>query len=73
MEDCIESLREAIICLVLDALCSYWQAPVAEGDRDKTTLTNHMGTLRYSRMRLGCHKAPESLQDALHIILSGES
>ena len=71
MEDCIESLREARLFTTLDALWGYWQVPIAERDRDKTTFTNHMGTFRYKRMPFGLRNAPATFQRALDIILSG--
>ena len=50
MEDCIDSLGKARLFTTLDALWGYWQVPIAERDRYKTTFTSHMGTFRYKRM-----------------------
>ena len=70
MGDCIDSLVEARFFKTLDAMCGYWQVPIAEGDRDKTTFTSHMGTFRYKRMRFGLRNAPAIFQRALDIVLS---
>jgi len=71
MDDCIDSLSTAKVFTLLDALWGYWQVPIAEQDRDKTTFTSHMGTYRYLRMPFGLRNAPSSFQRALDIILSG--
>ena len=70
MEDCIDSLGEARLFTTLVALWGYWQVPIAERDRDKTTFTSHMGTLRYTHMPFGLRNAPTTFQRALDIILS---
>ena len=71
MEDCIDSVREALLFKTLDALWGYWQVPIAERDRDETTFSSHMGTFRYKRMPFGLRNAPATFQRALDIVLSG--
>ena len=71
MDDCIDSLSNANIFTLLDALWGYWQVPIAEEDKDKTTFTSHMGTYRYLRMPFGLRNAPSTFQRALDIALSG--
>ena len=71
MDDCIDSLSEAKVFTLLDALWGYWQVPIAEKDKDKTTFTSHMGTFRYTRMPFGLRNAPSTFQRALDIVLSG--
>ena len=66
MDDCLDS-----IFTTLNASSSYWQLPVAEEDRDKTTFTTFAGTFRYKRMPFGLRNAPATFQRALDIILSG--
>ena len=43
MDDCIDSLEDAVVFTTLDCNSGYWQIPVAPEDRDKTTFTTHMG------------------------------
>ena len=71
MDDCIDSLSHAKVFSMLDALWGYWQIPIAEEDRDKTTFTSHVGTYRYKRMPFGLRNAPSTFQRALDVILSG--
>ena len=71
IDDCIDSLGDAVIFTTLDANAGYWQIPVAPEDRDKTTFTCHKGTFRYLRMPFGLRNAPATFQRALDIILSG--
>ena len=70
MDDCIDSLGEAKIFSTLDFNCEYWQIPVAEEDRDKTTFISHVGTYRYLRMPFGLTNAPATFQRAVDILLS---
>ena len=71
MDDCIDSLGDAAIFTTLDCNSGYWQIPIAEEDRDKTTFTSFLGTFRYLRMPFGLKNAPATFQRALDIILSG--
>ena len=44
IDDCIDSLSHAKVFSMLDELWGYWQIPIADKDRDKTTFTSHVGT-----------------------------
>lgn len=70
MDDCLDSLGEAQIFKTLDARNSYWQVPINDADRFKTTFTSHMGTYRYNRMPFGLKNAPATFQLEFYIILS---
>ena len=41
INDCIESLGDAVVFTTLDCNSGYWQVPVAQEDQDKTTFTTH--------------------------------
>ena len=71
MDDCIDSLGDAVVFTALDCNSGYWQVPVAPEDQDKTTLTAHCGTFRYTRMPFGLKTAPTTFQRALDIIPCG--
>ena len=44
MDECIDSLGDAVIFSTLDCNAGYWQIRLAHGDRDKTTFVCHAGT-----------------------------
>ena len=71
MDECLDSLGEAQYFTTLDANNGYWQIPVAEEDRDKTTFTCHAGTYRFLRMPFGLCNAPATFQRAMDILLAG--
>lgn len=71
MEYFMDSMGEIKVFSTLQALWGYYEVPIAEGGRDKTTLTSHRGTYRYSCIPFRLSNAPEILQRALDIILSG--
>ena len=71
MDECIDSLGDAVIFTTLDCNSGYWQIPVHPDDRDKTTFTSHYGIYRFLRLPFGLRNAPATFQRAIDIILSG--
>ena len=71
MDDCLDSLGDAMIFTTLDANSGYWQFLMEKEDNDKTTFTTFARTFRYKRMPFGLRNAPATFQRALDIILSG--
>jgi Reverse transcriptase (RNA-dependent DNA polymerase) len=71
MDECIDSLGDAVVFTTLDCNSGYWQIPVHPEDLDKTTFTSHYGIYRFLRLPFGLRNAPATFQRAIDIILSG--
>ena len=71
MDDCIDFLGDAKVFSTLDCNSGYWQIPVANEDRDKTTFVCHEGAYRYIRLPFGLSNAPATFQRAIDMILGG--
>jgi len=71
MDDCIDFLGDAKVFSTLDCNSGYWQIPVADEDRDKTTFVCHEGAHRYIRLPFGLSNAPATFQRAIDMILGG--
>jgi len=71
MDDCFEFLGDAKVFSMLDCNSGYWQIPVADEDRDKTTFVCHEGAYRYNRLPFGLSNAPATFQRAIDMILGG--
>ena len=71
MEECLDSLGEANVFITLACNSGYWQIPVADEDRPKTTFTCHAGTYQFIRMPFWLMKAPATFRRMLDILLSG--
>lgn len=70
MDECIDSLGDAKFFTALDCNWGFWQIPIREGDRDKTTFTCHSGTFRFKKMPFGLTNAPATFQRTIDIILA---
>lgn len=68
--DCIDSLREAAVFTVLELLWGYWQVPIKDEDKNRTTITSQVSTYRYTRLPFGVRNAPTIFERAPDIILS---
>jgi len=71
MDDCMDFLGDAKVFSMLDCNSGFWQIPVADEDRDKTTFIFHKGAYRYIRSHLGLSNAPATFQRAIDMILGG--
>ena len=71
MDNCIDFLGDAKVFSTLDSNSGYWQIPVADEDRDKTTFVCHEGAYRFIRPPFGLSNAPATFQLAMDMILGG--
>jgi Reverse transcriptase (RNA-dependent DNA polymerase) len=71
LDECVDSLGDAVVFLTLDANSGYWQVSMHPDDRDKTTFTCHFGIFRFKRMPFGFRSAPPTFRSAMDVILSG--
>jgi Reverse transcriptase (RNA-dependent DNA polymerase) len=71
LDECINSLGKAKFFSTLDANSVFWQIPLDDSSKDKTTFTCHSGTFRFKRMPFGLINAPATFQRAMDVILSG--
>lgn len=69
MEECIESLGDAMIFYSLDENSRYWKAEAFEGDRDKTTFATHHETFRFKRISFDLKNAPSMFHWAVDVII----
>ncbi len=70
MEECIDSLGDAKFFTTLDCNWGFWQIPIKDEDRDKTTFTCHSGTFRFKKMHFMLTNAPATFQRTTDIILA---
>jgi len=71
MDDFIDVLGDAEVFSTLVCNSGYWQIPVADEDRDKTTFACHEGAFRYIRLPFGLSNAPATFQRDIDMILGG--
>jgi hypothetical protein len=70
MDECIDSLGDAVVFTTLDSNIGYWHIPVHSEGRDKTTFASHYGIYRFLQLPFGLWNAPATFQRAIDIILS---
>ncbi|CAN8066841.1 unnamed protein product [Agarophyton chilense] len=70
MDDCLDSLGEAVVFTTLDTNSGYWQIALAEDARALTIFTTHEGLFRFTRMPFGLKNAPATFQRGMDIIPS---
>jgi Reverse transcriptase (RNA-dependent DNA polymerase) len=71
MDECIDSLGEAVVSTTLDCNSGYWQIPVDPIDREKTAFTSHFGDYQFRWLPFGLRNAPGTFQRAIDNIISG--
>jgi len=70
MDECLDSLGDAVVFSTLDCNSGYWQIPIDLKDRDKTAFVSHCGVHRFKRMPFGLCNAPATFQRALDMLLA---
>jgi len=70
MDDCLDSLGDALFFSTLDFNAGYWHIPLAEEDMPKTAFTCHCGKYQCTRLPIGLCNAPATFQRAFDMILS---
>lgn len=68
MDECIDSLRDALIFSTVDANHSYWQVETEDPDRNMTSFTFHHGLYWFSGMQLGLCNALRTFHRTMHVI-----
>eukprot|EP00170_Pyropia_yezoensis_P004787 contig_19527_g4801 len=71
MDGWIDFLGDATPFSTLNCHAGYWQIPLADEDKDKTTFTCHMGLFQCNRLPFRLTNAPATFQRVIYIILSG--
>jgi Reverse transcriptase (RNA-dependent DNA polymerase) len=71
LDECIDSMGSGTYFSTLDANAGFWQIPLDEASKDKTSFWCHAGFYRFKRMPFGLVNAPASFQRAMDIILAG--
>lgn len=68
MDEYIDSLGETIIFTTLGANYGYFQVPINDADKNKTTFPCQSGTYRFKRMTFGLINAQATFQRTLDIL-----
>lgn len=71
MDDFIDFLGEDRVFSMLDCNMGYWQIPVADEDKDETTITSHEGIYKYVRIPYDLTNEAATFQRAIGMILAG--
>lgn len=70
MDECIDSMGEALIFSTLDANSDYEQIEIHPKDREQTAPTRSHGFFPFTRMPLRLRNVPAIFQTAMYAILS---
>jgi len=71
MDNCIDFLGDARVFSTQDCHSGYWQIPVVDEDRDKTTVVCRGGAYRCIRLPFSLSHAPATFQRSIDTMLGG--
>ena len=71
IEDCLDSLQGKKLFCVLDLCSGYYQIPLAEDSKSKTSFTTRFGTFQWTRLPMGLCNSPATFQRAMQLVLRG--
>jgi len=71
MDNCIDFFGDAKVFSTLECNSGYWQIPVADEDRYKTTFVCHEGAYHFIHLPFGLSNAPATFQRTIDMILGG--
>jgi len=71
IDACLDALSGSRFYSTLDLRSGYWQAEIAEGDRDKTAFVTRMGQFRFKVLPFGLANAVSLFQRLQDRILAG--
>ena len=71
IDDCIDSLYGKRLFCVLDLSAGFYQIPLEEKSKDKTSFSTRFGSFRWKRMPMGLCNSPATFQRAMQLVLRG--
>jgi len=71
VDDLIDRVGKSTYISTLDLMCGYWQVPVAEADRPKTTFATPFGLYQFNTMPFGLQGAPATFQRLMDCVIQG--
>ncbi|MEW8187006.1 MAG: reverse transcriptase domain-containing protein, partial [Candidatus Thiodiazotropha endolucinida] len=71
IDDCLDSLYGKRLFCVLDLCSGYYQIPLEESSRSKTSFNTRFGSFQWTRLAMGLCTAPATFQRAMQLVLRG--